>query len=340
MSTKRQKKPIFIIQLLDRFRYGGAERVALCYLAAFPRGLKNEIFANQDPQRAAEPGVKLFPNHAHILLAIVKAAFQNQTVLVCHTSRNLIISSLAKILLWGRIHIVYVRHFQYTPNMIRLLKVLRYFVDKAILITPAERATATQLFGQKLVFVNNFIVHDPSSHSDLSIQIQSWSKGRKVVAFAGAIKEGKYAEHVLELALQLGYEDYCYLIIGDGMHMPRIHEILAQHEGLKDHVMLTGFRNDVPALLMNAHYFFFPSWNQYEMMPMVLLEALSAGCLAFAYDLEVNKEILPPENLFHFQDFKEIAKAIRYGTLVRNSNPYDDNYGKQKLSELIGSLTQ
>lgn len=330
------------IQLIDRFRYGGAERVALTYLQSLNSmsDIRSVIWALKDPERNAEENVRLFSNHFVMFFSLLKQIYLSDTTFFCHTTRSLIICSLLKFLFRNKIKIIYIRHFQYTSVTQKILKRIRFLIDKAILITPAEETVAIKLFSQKLHYINNYIVVDKEEGCDgLHIEIQKWANNRKIIAFAGAMKKGKHPVHLLELSKYLGTEDYCYLFIGDG---PERKEVEAFHQANKDFlhnaVFYCGFQNDVISFLKMADSFFFTSWNNYEMMPMVLLEALTANCKCFAYKMEVNKYILPEEHLFDFRKFDAIANAIRGKKIKQIPNKFDSDYGIMQLGKLLSSL--
>ena len=73
------------------------------------------------------------------------------------------------------------------------------------------------------------------------------------------------------------------------------------------------------------------------MMPMVLLEALEANCLCIAYNMKVNKYILPDENLFEFKDYASIAEAIRNMSIKELKILLTRNM-EEKLEKLIKSV--
>jgi len=332
---------LICIHLLDRFRYGGAERVALAYQDTLNemKGIISFVYAIMDPERKSERNVYLFKNHLimffHLLIKIRKSGY----LFFCHTTKTIFVCCLLKIFFLNKVNIIYVRHFQYTRLTKIIFTFLSVFIKKAVLITPAEKNIAEKIFSDKVYYINNYINHEMIKENSLKEKIRSWSEGRNIVAFAGGMKKGKNSVHLLELAKVLGTKEYCYLYIGDG---PEREEVQRFHESnktfLEKAVFYCGFQNDVISILNGVHFFFFPSWNNYEMMPMVLLEALEANCLCIAYNMKVNKYILPDENLFEFKDYASIAEAIRNMSIKRVKNPFDAQYGKEKLEKLIKSV--
>ena len=71
------------------------------------------------------------------------------------------------------------------------------------------------------------------------------------------------------------------LLVGDGALKTQIEQKVTE-SGLKNSVVFTGVRKDVPELLMAMDAFVFPSL--YEGFPVALLEAQAAGLPCFASD--------------------------------------------------------
>lgn len=329
---------LICIHLLDRFRYGGAERVALSYQDTLNemKGIISFVYAIMDPERKSEKNVYLFKNHLTMFFHLLKKMRKSRFLFFTHTTKTILICCLLKIFFYNKVNIIYVRHFQYTRLTKIIFRLLSVFIKKAVLITPAEKNIAEKIFLDKVYYVNNYINHEMIQESRLKEKITLWSEGRKIVAFAGGMKKGKNSVHLLELAKVLGIKDYCYLYIGDG---PEREEVQLFHDRDKTFfegaVFYCGFQNNVISILNGVNFFFFPSWNNYEMMPMVLLEALEANCLCVAYNMKVNRYILPDENLFEFKDYTSIAEAVRNMKIKRIPNPFDAQYGKEKLEKLI-----
>ena len=101
------------------------------------------------------------------------------------------------------------------------------------------------------------------------------SRARKNrVLVAARIVERKGVQHLVEAAADLdaGWE---ICVAGDGPYLPAVRELARQKGG---RVRFTGFlpREELQKLYLSSKIFVFPSLR--ENMPMVLLEAMSAGC--------------------------------------------------------------
>lgn len=116
-------------------------------------------------------------------------------------------------------------------------------------------------------------------HSDifeLLTQIPSSYARARALIRNGAydVIERKGVQHLVETAadLDVGWE---ICVAGDGPYLPAVRELARQKGG---RVRFTGFlpREELQKLYLSSKIFVFPSLR--ENMPMVLLEAMSAGC--------------------------------------------------------------
>jgi glycosyltransferase involved in cell wall biosynthesis len=100
------------------------------------------------------------------------------------------------------------------------------------------------------------------------------------------------------------------VLVGEGPERATL-ERWIEASGLEDRAVLTGRRDDVPALLGLAEVFAFPS--HHEGHPGALVEAMLAGCPIVASDLPVHRETL---------EAREIGDSLpRTGLLVPPGDP-------------------
>ena len=98
-----------------------------------------------------------------------------------------------------------------------------------------------------------------------------------VIGMIGRLVKEKGLEYLI-LALKtivLNYPDIRLLIVGQGILQGNLKELVIQN-GLQDNVVFTGSRLDTPQLYKVFDLFVLPSIS--EGLPMVLLEAMAAGC--------------------------------------------------------------
>lgn len=110
-----------------------------------------------------------------------------------------------------------------------------------------------------------------------------------VVGHVGRFQEQKNHTFLLEIFAKIAekQENARFLLVGDGELRPQIEE-KAKQLGIWDKLILTGVREDVPALLQMMDAFVFPSL--FEGLGIVLIEAQTAGLPCFT-----SKDVVPEE---------------------------------------------
>ncbi len=106
------------------------------------------------------------------------------------------------------------------------------------------------------------------------------------------------------------YSDITLVVVGQGKAQDQLEEEVVRL-GIADHVLFPGARLDIPELLQLFDLYVLPSL--WEGMPMVLLEAMAAGCpivatevggVAKVVDHGVNGLLVPPQNV------EQLAAAV------------------------------
>lgn len=328
-----------VIQLLDRFNYGGAERVALTYAKALNTlKIPNVVFALKSVRATCENHVLLFDNYFQSYSALKRNASNKKIALFCHTTRMLFSACLLKLRRPRSIRIVYIRHFPLKGISALFLKMLGSFVDAIVAVSPVEKSLSAGALGQRRFYINNFL-DTPSTNqvAENFGELESFINGRVVVTFCGAMRLGKNPKDLVHLLSRLDKDKFCGLFVGDGV-LRKEAENLAYELGLKDQVKFLGYRDDVYSILRRSKFYFFTSWNAYELMPMALLEAVSCGCRCIAYDLEVNQYLLPASNVFKLGDFDGIADAINRESIHIVESKFEFEYGTKRINELLRGL--
>jgi glycosyltransferase involved in cell wall biosynthesis len=105
-----------------------------------------------------------------------------------------------------------------------------------------------------------------------------------VIGHVGSFSKVKNHHFIIEIAIQLASRlpDFRLLLVGDGPLRPEI-ESLTERVGLRNRIIFTGLRADVPRLMLGAmDVFVFPSL--FESLGLAVLEAQAAGlpCLISA----------------------------------------------------------
>jgi glycosyltransferase involved in cell wall biosynthesis len=124
---------------------------------------------------------------------------------------------------------------------------------------------------------------EPGIHSDDSMTL---------ILFAGRLSHAKGADVLLVALSRVGRADYRCLIAGDGPERNQL-ESLTALLGLRDRVCFLGARQDVADLLSQANFLVLPS--RWEGLPLIVLEAMAAGCPIIATSVDGTAEVLRNE---------------------------------------------
>jgi len=332
-----------VIQLLDKFCFGGGERVAITYNQSIKElGLDASILAIKHKRESQDSATHLVKNYFAYIGFILTAILENKsspTWLISHSMRSLAISCLFKVFFFRRVKLCFVQHLFYSEQKLKMISRFQFLLEKLIQISPLTEQLLKQYFKPgKLFYFNNYIhpatYIDSSAGSKVLEEVKARKAGRTLVTFVGAVKAGKNAGHIVDLAARLPKDEFFFLLVGDGDELAAIKE-RAKSLGL-DNLMFAGYQEQPLQFLQESEYFFFSSYNNFEMMPMAVLEAKSNGCIVLAYDLEINTHIVPEGNIFPLEDFDAIAKAIISGLPEFAENEFDIAYGHRKFSQLLG----
>lgn len=113
----------------------------------------------------------------------------------------------------------------------------------------------------------------------------------KFIVSIGELDDNKNHIAVIKALATLGRKDFKYVVCGVG---PNKDMLLAEAEctGLKENVILAGYRSDIPDVLNAADIFVFPSFH--EGMPVSALEAMACSlpvvCSAIRGNVDVVKD--------------------------------------------------
>lgn len=134
----------------------------------------------------------------------------------------------------------------------------------------------------------------------------------KFIASIGELDDNKNHITVIKALATLGRKDFKYVVCGVG---PNKDMLLAEaeHMGLKENVILAGYRSDIPDVLNAADIFVFPSFH--EGMPVSALEAMACGLPIICSEIRGNVDIIREgDNGFLFQpsDVETLARKLEY----------------------------
>jgi glycosyltransferase involved in cell wall biosynthesis len=109
------------------------------------------------------------------------------------------------------------------------------------------------------------------------------------------------------------HKNFKYVIVGDGELKNEIVKAINNYD-VRNHVLLLGFRDDVPGILKMMDIYLSPS--RWESMSLTLLEAMSVGLPVVASDAMGNRDLIKNGLLAKSECPSDIAKKI--STLIEN----------------------
>jgi glycosyltransferase involved in cell wall biosynthesis len=112
-----------------------------------------------------------------------------------------------------------------------------------------------------------------------------------VVGFVGRLARQKGVDCLIQAARLVVGEvpNLRFVLVGEGEMEGAVRHKISAH-GLDSHVMLTGFRTDIPQMLAALDIFVLPS--RYEGLPYTLMEAMASGCATVATEVGGNRDLI------------------------------------------------
>lgn len=136
--------------------------------------------------------------------------------------------------------------------------------------------------------------------------------GDVLVSSIGELDDNKNHITVIRALAQLGRSDFKYVVCGVGPNKDLLLEE-ATKLGVKNNVLLVGYRSDVPDILNAADIFVFPSYH--EGMPVSALEAMACGLPIICSEIRGNVDIIREGDngyLFQPSDVETLACKLEY----------------------------
>ena len=134
----------------------------------------------------------------------------------------------------------------------------------------------------------------------------------KFIVSIGELDDNKNHITVIKALATLGRKDFKYVVCGVGTNKDML---LAEAEctGLKENVILAGYRSDIPDVLNAADIFVFPSFH--EGLPVSALEAMACGLPIICSEIRGNVDIIREGDngyLFQPSDVETLARKLEY----------------------------
>lgn len=142
--------------------------------------------------------------------------------------------------------------------------------------------------------------------------------GDKFIASIGELDDNKNHITVIRALALLGRKDLKYVVCGVGPNRDMLMRE-AERMGLKDNVLLAGYRSDIPDVLNAADIFVFPSFH--EGMPVSALEAMACGLPVICSQIRGNVDIVEEgENGYLFAPADSDALSRKIGLLMDDAD--------------------
>lgn len=136
------------------------------------------------------------------------------------------------------------------------------------------------------------------------------TNGEKLIVSIGELDGNKNHITVIRALSRLGRKDFKYVVCGVGPNKDMLNSE-ANRLGLKDNVVLAGYRSDIPDILSATDIFIFPSFH--EGMPVSALEAMACGLPVIASKIRGNVDIVRDGDngyLFEPSDVETLTQKI------------------------------
>lgn len=160
--------------------------------------------------------------------------------------------------------------------------------EELYFLTKWNKRTAHYVHG---VGLNVARMQNPSRSREQMREEFGLTESDKFIVSIGELDDNKNHITVIKALATLGRKDFKYVVCGVG---PNKDMLLAEAEctGLKENVILAGYRSDIPDVLNAADIFVFPSFH--EGMPVSALEAMACSlpvvCSAIRGNVDVVKD--------------------------------------------------
>lgn len=317
------------LHLLNYFQHGGAENVALNYCVAMNElNIKSTVLAKRKSSEYEE----YISNTASVSYKLSFALLKDADYIFVHSNKRLL--QLLFFILFLKLkkkRIFYIQHLRYTEKK---FKILSYFINiictDFIQITPITSELVKKYIKIDICFINNFFIPKYSKADYDRIKKEIYQKYQIsedviIITFSAVFRKGKGLPDFIELAKYFKSDNrFVFLVIGDGPEADFVKNYKEKN------LLWLGFVNDVERYLIASDVYVFLSLI--EMMPMALLEAVYCDNYILAYDTPINNYLLHSHT---YSSLDEIKKALKDEILYKESEFFDINYAKDKISLIL-----
>lgn len=178
-------------------------------------------------------------------------------------------------------------------------------------------------------------------HIDRDIKREQLGVGKNdfVMLSVGELNKNKNHEIVIRALSQLNNPQIKYIICGQGALKGHL-EKLAEKLGVRQQLVLLGFREDIIEIYKSADIFVFPSKR--EGLSVALMEALACGTPCIVSDIRGNKDLIVNGVNGYICNIKKGAFAKAILKMVQNEKEFKQlscsGFGLKKINDLMKKI--
>lgn len=339
MIDSKKISKITIVYVIDGLGMGGAERLMVPILRYLDRGLfeprvcvlqnKDGNPMEKDLMALGVPVDYLSIPYLRDLTAIYRlnAYLKNVSASLVHTQLEFanifgnIVANFSKLPSVSTIHTMPSQNISHKMQAHQVLEMtaLRYFCKRIISVSEEARLHHLKIsysHPEQVKTIYNGI--DLSGYIDInreecaiSVRAEfSLPVNAKLITTVAVLREPKGIQYMLEASPEVFSKNsnVYYLIVGDGIYRDKLEQTV-DTLGIKDRVIFTGKRNDIPRLLSASDIFVLPTLT--EALPTVLAEAMAARLPIIASHVGGIPEMIGVENgiLLQPKDVQALSDA-------------------------------
>ncbi len=330
-----------VVQIIDKFRFGGGENVARNYSKILNLlGIENYIAASKIENEEFINTLKTENIHYVFLkdiFEIVRDFDKNDIRIIIHTNRGLMffIRHLSDFI--EKEHSYYIQHLNYNSIKFWLLsKILNKKLGNFIQISPRLDRLVRHFIKIKVWTVPNFHVRKYSKSEYSAIrrnvrEILSCNSDDYLITFISIFRRGKGLEDFLSLMRDFRDPKAKFLIVGDGPLRKLLKDLSSEN------AKWIGLQRDTEKFLIASDLYIFPS-HLPEMLPLSVVEAMTVDRPVIAYENVSTRFLLPEELLVrNLSDLRKRAHQFAKNEVRawKYKRVFDEEYGVKALKTIL-----
>ena len=347
------KHTLNILQVVNSLAIGGLEKVAINIVNNQPKQeeINFSILCLEEKGALVDfvkPSIEIFEldknnkPYLQLIREFAQIVKKNKIDIIhCHNYAPLLFSVLVKILLLGKVKIVYTEHNQIYSISEKHYKRFRYLLKLADAIVTVSKNLQTHFIEEKLGKKSTVIwngITTPKFDSQEVARINKQYRNNQadfIIGTAVVMSEQKGLKYLIEAAKQIidKYPEIKFMLIGDG-YLKNELENQVRYLKLESNFYFPGYKKDIPNYIKTMDVFIMPSlWEGFS---IALLEANALGIPIITTDVGGNSEIIKNEInglLVPAKDPGALVKAVSNLFLDRGLREQFAENGKKLFKE-------